>query len=137
MSQELQVSGLSFNDRLKWVAGLYYLNEDGEGTFDVKIVDALYPALEGLPAALVPLGPWPCPQPANSYGSQAGEAWTANHTNCSSVWVGIIDEGYMYTHEDLAANAGTNPGETVEQGAEGMGFLAPALRAVVEAQQPR
>jgi len=28
------------------------------------------------------------------------------------VYVGIIDEGYMYTHEDLAANAGTNPGET-------------------------
>jgi subtilisin family serine protease len=27
------------------------------------------------------------------------------------VWVGIIDEGYMYTHEDLAANAGKNPGE--------------------------
>jgi hypothetical protein len=22
------------------------------------------------------------------------------------VYVGIIDEGYMYTHEDLAANAG-------------------------------
>lgn len=49
--------------------------------------------------------------PANLYGSQAGEAWAANKTNCSTAWVGIIDEGYMYTHEDLAANAGTNPGE--------------------------
>lgn len=51
--------------------------------------------------------------PANQYGSQAGEAWAAGHTNCGSVYVGIIDEGYMYTHEDLAANAGTVPGEVV------------------------
>ena len=52
--------------------------------------------------------------PANQYGSQAGEAWAAGKTNCSSVWIGIIDEGYMYTHEDLAANAGKNPGEVVD-----------------------
>lgn len=45
------------------------------------------------------------------FGSQASVAWTNNKTNCSSVYVGIIDEGYMYTHEDLAANAGKNPGE--------------------------
>src|SRR5512139_1267170 len=44
--------------------------------------------------------------PANQFGSQAGEAWAAGKTNCSSVYIGIIDEGYMYTHEDLAANAG-------------------------------
>lgn len=63
--------------------------------------------------------------PANQYGSQAGEAWAANHTNCSNVWVGIIDEGYMYTHEDLAANAGTNPGETADNGVDddGNGYV--------------
>ena len=49
--------------------------------------------------------------PSNQYGSQAGEAWAVGHTGSSEVWIGIIDEGYMYTHEDLAANAGTNPGE--------------------------
>lgn len=49
--------------------------------------------------------------PANQYGSQAGEAWAADNTDCGTVYVGIIDEGYMYTHEDLAANAGKNPGE--------------------------
>jgi subtilisin family serine protease len=49
--------------------------------------------------------------PPNQYGSQAGEAWAAGHTGSSTVYVGLIDEGYMYTHEDLAANAGTNPGE--------------------------
>lgn len=49
--------------------------------------------------------------PANQYGSQAGEAWAAGKTGVNTVWIGIIDEGYMYTHEDLAGNAGTNPGE--------------------------
>ncbi|MFN2397630.1 MAG: S8 family serine peptidase [Gemmatimonadaceae bacterium] len=56
--------------------------------------------------------------PANQWGSQAGEAWAAGKTNCSSVWVGIIDEGYMYTHEDLAANAGKNPGEIAGNGVD-------------------
>lgn len=44
-------------------------------------------------------------------GSQASTAWTNNKTNCSNVYIGIIDEGYMYTHEDIEANAGVNPGE--------------------------
>lgn len=63
--------------------------------------------------------------PANSYGSQAGEAWAAGRSACSSVWVGIIDEGYMHTHEDLAANAGTNPGETAGNGIDddGNGYV--------------
>lgn len=59
--------------------------------------------------------------PANQYGSQAGEAWAAGKTNCSSVYVGIIDEGYMYTHTDLAANAGTNPGEVAGDGIDNDG----------------
>ncbi|MGZ5054590.1 MAG: S8 family peptidase [Methylobacter sp.] len=50
--------------------------------------------------------------PSNQYGSQASAAWvTNNNTDCSSVYVGIIDEGYMYQHVDLASNAATNPGE--------------------------
>jgi subtilisin family serine protease len=49
--------------------------------------------------------------PTNQYGSQASAAWATNNTNCSSVYIGIIDEGYMYQHVDLASNAGKNPGE--------------------------
>ncbi|MDQ3519332.1 MAG: S8 family serine peptidase, partial [Gemmatimonadota bacterium] len=56
--------------------------------------------------------------PANQYGSQAGEAWAAGKTSCGTVYVGIIDEGYMYTHEDLAANAGKNPGEVAGNGVD-------------------
>ncbi|MBY0422721.1 MAG: S8 family serine peptidase, partial [Parvularculaceae bacterium] len=54
--------------------------------------------------------------PANGFGSQAAEAWAADKTNCGAVYVGIIDEGYMYTHEDLAANAAVNPGEIAGNG---------------------
>lgn len=46
--------------------------------------------------------------PANPYGSGAAAAWAKGQTDCGSVYVGIIDEGYMYTHPDLAPNAGTN-----------------------------
>ncbi|WP_300596585.1 S8 family peptidase [Niabella sp.] len=49
--------------------------------------------------------------PANSYGSQASAAWASGHTGSATVYIGIIDEGYMYMHEDLQANAGVNPGE--------------------------
>lgn len=54
--------------------------------------------------------------PANQYGSQAAEAWAGGKTDASNVYIGIIDEGYMYTHTDLAANAGTNPGEVPGNG---------------------
>src|SRR5262249_830142 len=52
--------------------------------------------------------------PANQYGSQAGEAWAAGRTGSNSVYVGIIDEGFMYAHEDLAANAWTNSFDPVD-----------------------
>jgi len=52
--------------------------------------------------------------PKNDFGSGAAAVWAKNKsgsTGSSDVYVGIIDEGYMFTHEDLAANAGVNPGE--------------------------
>ena len=62
--------------------------------------------------------------PANQFGSGAATAWTNNKTGSSSVYIGIIDEGYMYTHEDLAANAGRIPGEIAGNGIDddGNGF---------------
>lgn len=47
--------------------------------------------------------------PANAYGSQAAAAWAGGHTDCGNVVIGVIDEGFMYSHPDLAANAWTNP----------------------------
>jgi len=67
----------------------------------------------------------PSSSPANQYGSQAAAAWDAGKTGSNTVYVGIIDEGYMYTHEDLAANAGTNPGEVAGNGVDddGNGYV--------------
>jgi subtilisin family serine protease len=50
-------------------------------------------------------------EPSNAFATGAAYPWASSKTDCSSVYVGIIDEGYMYTHPDLAPNAGTNPGE--------------------------
>jgi subtilisin family serine protease len=63
--------------------------------------------------------------PANQFGSGAGSAWGAGKTGSSTVYVGIIDEGYMYAHEDLAANAGLNPGEVAgnRQDDDGNGYI--------------
>lgn len=67
----------------------------------------------------------PLTSPANQYGSQAAAAWANGHTGSSTVYVGIIDEGYMYTHEDIGGiggiggiegNAGKNPYETPGNG---------------------
>ncbi|HUQ66842.1 MAG TPA: S8 family peptidase [Flavitalea sp.] len=43
------------------------------------------------------------------YGSQANAAWTNNHTGSEAVLVGVIDEGAMYNHADLAGQIWTNP----------------------------
>ncbi|GAB2664560.1 S8 family peptidase [Arenimonas aestuarii] len=58
--------------------------------------------------------------PANAFGSQAGEAWGGG-ADCSTVVVGVIDEGYMYEHEDLAANAFKNPGDSTFDGVDNDG----------------
>ncbi|MFT5253125.1 MAG: subtilisin family serine protease [Flavobacteriales bacterium] len=54
--------------------------------------------------------------PSNQFGSQAAVAWANNKLGSATVYIGIIDEGYMYNHEDLAANAGKNPGEIDNNG---------------------
>jgi subtilisin family serine protease len=52
--------------------------------------------------------------PANGFGSQAAEAWARGNTCSADVYVGVIDEGLMITHDDLAANAWTNPFDPVD-----------------------
>ncbi len=64
--------------------------------------------------------------PANQFGSQAGEAWTKVNANTGSslVMVGVIDEGIMPTHEDLAHNIWTNqfdPSDGVDN--DGNGYI--------------
>ena len=63
--------------------------------------------------------------PANQFGTGAATAWANGKTGSSSVYVGIIDEGYMFSHTDLAANAGVNPGEISGNGIDddGNGYV--------------
>ncbi|GIU73513.1 MAG: hypothetical protein KatS3mg004_0600 [Bryobacteraceae bacterium] len=56
----------------------------------------------------------PSTTPSNPYGSQAGQAWAAGRTGSSTVYVGIIDEGVQWSHEDLAANIWVNPYDPVD-----------------------
>lgn len=52
--------------------------------------------------------------PANQYGSGAATAWALGYTGSSSVYVGVIDEGAMYSHQDLTGNIWTNPFDPVD-----------------------
>jgi len=62
--------------------------------------------------------------PANQYGSQANEAWANNHTGSATVHVGVIDEGAMFTHTDLAGQIWTNPFDRVDGiDNDGNGFI--------------
>ncbi len=63
--------------------------------------------------------------PANAFGSQAAEAWARGVTGSANVVVGVVDEGYQYTHSDLVGNVGTNPGEISGNGVDddGNGYV--------------
>lgn len=54
--------------------------------------------------------------PANTFGSQAAEAWAGGNTGSADVYVGVIDEGIQINHPDLAPNIGRNPGELAGNG---------------------
>ena len=52
--------------------------------------------------------------PANTYGSQAAEAWMNGFTGTNGVYVAVIDEGIDVDHGDLAANIWENPFDPVD-----------------------
>ena len=49
--------------------------------------------------------------PANAFGSQAAEAWSAGKIGSMKIVVGDIDTGIDYTHSDLYLNIWLNQGE--------------------------
>jgi len=64
VSQEFQLAGEGFGDRLTWVAGVFYMHEDGDDRFDTALAAGLFGALEALPGPFVPLAAGvPCPPP--------------------------------------------------------------------------
>jgi hypothetical protein len=47
--------------------------------------------------------------PANSFGSNAANAWGRNYIGSKSVVIGVIDEGIQIGHPDLVGNIWSNP----------------------------
>ena len=63
-SQEFQLVGSAFNEKLDWLAGAFYMDEKGTDRNDVRLASGLYNALEGLPEQVsgTPCGePWVAP----------------------------------------------------------------------------
>ncbi|MGA1304239.1 MAG: S8 family serine peptidase, partial [Cyanobium sp.] len=54
------------------------------------------------------------PGTTSEFGSQSEMAWDAGFLGSKSVYVGVLDEGFDYTHPDLSANAWVNPYEVVD-----------------------
>lgn len=46
----------------------------------------------------------------NQFGSQAEKAWSAGKIGSESVYIGVIDEGVMHTHNDLSPNVDNTNG---------------------------
>lgn len=57
LSQEIQILGDAFDERLKFVVGANYFGENATDRSTVRIFSGLYGALESLPAAIIPAVP--------------------------------------------------------------------------------
>lgn len=53
-SQEIQLSGTSFDDRLDWVAGGFYMTESASDAYDLILGGGLFDALEAFPPGIIP-----------------------------------------------------------------------------------
>ncbi|MGI9295364.1 MAG: TonB-dependent receptor, partial [Pseudomonadales bacterium] len=51
-SQEFLLNGLAFNEKLNWLVGAYYFNEDGEHLTDVTVAEGLFEVLSALPLSV-------------------------------------------------------------------------------------
>src|SRR5690606_18895317 len=57
VSQEFNLFGEVFDNRVQYTAGLYYFEEESESLWGVNLAPGLYEAFEALPAAIFPLDP--------------------------------------------------------------------------------
>jgi len=96
-SQELQLTGASFDDRLEWVGGVYYFNELAKDTNDVRLASGVFAALEALPGAFVPLAPGsvcPGPFPPNVCAGGVGNPFNAGLDLDFDIYNKVSGESY-------------------------------------------
>jgi iron complex outermembrane receptor protein len=63
-SQEFHLLGKAFDDKLDWLAGLYYLHESANEFTHAYVMPGIFQSLEAIPFLLGPAGPiGPCPPP--------------------------------------------------------------------------
>ncbi|MCC6303354.1 MAG: TonB-dependent receptor, partial [Gammaproteobacteria bacterium] len=60
-SQEIDLIGKAFDNKLDWTAGAFYFHENAASRWLVGLAPGIYQALNALPAPLLPLGPYACP----------------------------------------------------------------------------
>lgn len=63
-TQEFQLLGSSFDERLDWVVGIYYLEEEADDFNEVRLASGLYESLEAIPTQLngsACKAPWTAP----------------------------------------------------------------------------
>ena len=96
-SQEFQLTGQAFQDRLNWLTGAYYFNEVAKDTNDVRLASGIFQALEALPAAVIPLVPGsvcPGPFPPNVCAGGAGNPFNPGLDLDFSIYNKINTESY-------------------------------------------
>ena len=109
---QMPINALEAIARVKSLSEIEYVEPNYIYTHDAVSNDTYYTngSLWGMYGAST--------SPSNQFGSNAALAWANGKTGSNTVYIGIIDEGYMYKHEDLVANAGTNPGEISGNGVD-------------------
>lgn len=60
-SEELDLFGKNFEQRLHWTVGFYYFHEIADSRYQYEIAPGLFSALEALPDAVIPLSQSACP----------------------------------------------------------------------------
>jgi iron complex outermembrane receptor protein len=107
-SQELQVSGKSFNDKLKWVVGGFLFRETGHDIFNVSLGGQIFPALESFPPGFnfIPLtatAVCPSANPLEPCAGGAGNPYNVLLDLDVTIRDAIVIDSYAgYGHANLA-----------------------------------
>jgi len=122
-SQEFQLTGSAFNERLQYVTGLYWFKEENEGRINVSFVGPYDPAIGGLFLVNATATEWAAENEALAVFSQVEWAFNDN-------W--RLTAGLRYTDEDreVERTRYAIDGDTLDANGGGASPLGSGLYAV-------